>query len=122
MFVTLLIRKHGSGHSQVFEILTANTFDDIENELVSKEGEEIGGKKYQYHQGFGMRRLKFNEPQQLGYTLPEKDEASKSHRKLDGDDWDTSQEEQDEDETKKKSKKKIEKKLKIRKKKTRKFK
>ena len=50
-FICLLVRKQGGGHGQRFEVLAATVFDDIEKELVSKEGEELGGEEFQYHPG-----------------------------------------------------------------------
>merc|ERR1711957_952493 len=50
-FICLLIRKQGGGHGQQFEVLAANVFDDIEKELVSKSGEELGGQEFSYHPG-----------------------------------------------------------------------
>lgn len=113
MFICLLIRKQGSGHSQQFQVLVASTFDDIENEIVSKEGEEIGGEEFQYHPGLRrdlrLRRLKFedNAPK-LGFNPVDKSNVKKnqeikldqkaSTRKLDEDDWDKTQEGTDEDE------------------------
>jgi hypothetical protein len=118
LFVCLLVRKQGSGHSQRFEVLVANTFDDIENQLVSKEGEELGGEKFQYHPGLRralrVRRLNFDQSSPgLGWTPKqlesEKLESQKANsekkiadkettRKLGDDDWDKSQEEPDEEE------------------------
>merc|ERR1712146_797128 len=60
-FLCLLVRKQGGGHGQRFEVLAANIFDDIEKELVSKEGEELGGQEFSYHPGLRrdirLRRL-----------------------------------------------------------------
>lgn len=99
-------------------MLVANTFDDIENQLVSKEGEELGGEKFQYHPGLRrllrVRRLDFDQSSPgLGWTpmqleseklesqkaISEKKNADLQETRKFGDiDWDKSEEEPEEKE------------------------